>query len=130
MRNLTLGGLLVLTSAAAVAYVYRNPELTPCTVCRVEPADTDEPATGAVEPSPGDACCPKCKSNVVDVVDLSTAYPVGSPLTGTNISFDEPPLAKPRSQVILPAQFELPATESAPPPRDAAELAPSPRILK
>lgn len=117
MRNLTLGALLVLTSAAAIAYVYRNPESSPCTVCQVEPADTTEPATGAEEPSTGDACCPKCKSNVVDVVDLNTAYPVGSPLTGTNISFDEPPLAKPRSQVILPAQFELPAPELAPSPR-------------
>ena len=108
MRNLTLGGLLVLTSAAAIAYVYTNPTSGTCKTCSTE-------AVIAVEESTG---CTTCKPGVVDVVDLNTAYPVATALAESTISFDEPPLAKPRGDV-LPAAFELPASEIAPAPRRA-----------
>ncbi len=112
MRNLTLGGLLVLTSAAAIAYVYTNPTSGSCKTC---PADAVIGTATAVEESTG---CTTCKPGVVDVVDLNTAYPVNSAFTESMISFDEPPLAKPRGDV-LPAAFELPASEIAPAPRRA-----------
>ena len=108
MRNLTLGGLLVLTSAAALAYVYTNPTSGTCKTCSTEAATAVEDSTG----------CTACKPGVVDVVDLNTAYPVATALAESTISFDEPPLAKPRGDV-LPAAFELPASEIAPAPRRA-----------
>lgn len=109
MRNLTLGGLLVLTSAAAIAYVYTNPTSGNCKTCPVEAAIAAVPA---VEETTA------CKPGVVDVVDLNSAYPVTGALAESTISFDEPPLAKPRGDV-LPAAFELPASEIAPAPRRA-----------
>jgi hypothetical protein len=126
MRNLVLGGLLAVTSATAVLYVIVNPTPRSCSV-RIEepkPAEVTAP-TATEEPS-----CPKCKSNVVDVVDLNTAYPVGPQTGGNAISFDEPPYAKPRAQGLVPTKFEMPLSEEAPAPRDAAELAPSPRLAK
>jgi len=108
MRNLTLGGLLVVTSAAAIAYVYTNPTSGTCQTRSAE-------AVTAVEETSG---CTACKPGVVDVVDLNTAYPVATALAESTISFDEPPLAKPRGD-ILPAAFELPASEIAPAPRRA-----------
>ncbi len=126
MRNLVLGGLLAVTSATAVAYVLVNPAPKPCSAC-VEPAPPAEvvaPST-CEEVSP---TCSKCKSGVVDVVDLTTAYPVGP--TGTGVSFDEPPLAKPRSPQLIATRFESTLAEEAPMPREAAELAPAPRPAK
>ena len=113
MRNLVLGGLLAVTSATAVAYVIVNPTPRSSAVCFGEPkpAEMDAPAL-AGEPS-----CPKCKSNVVDVVDLTTAYPVGPVPGGNAISFDEPPYAKPRQQGLVPTKFEMPLSEEAPAPR-------------
>lgn len=113
MRHFVLGGLLVLTSAAAIAYVYANPTATPCCLSESIPV-----ATGSEDslPSP---CCEKCKSGVVDVVDLNSAYSANTASSGT-ISFDEPPLAKPRSTEFLPAQFE----------ETNSELAPAPRLVK
>lgn len=112
MRNLTLGGLLVLTSAAAIAYVYTNPTAGTCKTCPTEAATATVPAVGET------TGCTACKPGVVDVVDLNSAYPVTSALDESTISFDEPPLAKPRGDV-LPAAFELPASEIAPAPRRA-----------
>ena len=112
MRNLTLGGLLILTSAAAIAYVYTNPTAGSCRICPTETVISAVPAVGET------TGCTLCKPVVVDVVDLNTAYPVTGALAESTISFDEPPLAKPRGDV-LPAAFELPASEIAPAPRRA-----------
>ncbi len=122
MRNLALVGLLVCTSAAAVAYVVVHPDNAPSAPTAPVAAETESP--------PCDSCCTNCKSEVVDVVDLGTAYPVGTPSGIAGVSFDEPPLAKPRQPELIPARFEEPASELAPAPREAAELAPVPRILK
>ena len=113
MRHFVLGGLLVLTSAAAIAYVYANPTATPC--CLSE----STPVAAAAEDSSASPCCEKCKSGVVDVVDLNSAYSVNTASSST-ISFDEPPLAKPRAIEFLPAQFE----------ETNSELAPAPRLVK
>ena len=110
MRNLTLGGLLVLTSAAAIGYVYTNPTSGTCKTCPTEAAISTVPA---VEETTG---CTACKPGVVDVVDLHSAYPASRALGESTISFDEPPFAKPRGD-LLPAAFELPASEIAPAPR-------------
>jgi len=126
MRNLVLGGLLAVTSATAVAYVIVNPAPKPCSAC-VEPT----PPTEVAAPSPSEETppsCSKCKPSVVDVVDLTTAYPVGP--TGTGVSFDEPPLAKPRSPQLIATRYESTLGEEAPMPREAAELAPAPRPAK
>ncbi len=114
MRHFVLGGLLVLTSAAAIAYVYANPTATPCCLSESIPVATGSDDSSSVSP-----CCEKCKSGVVDVVDLSSAYSVNTASSST-ISFDEPPLAKPRSTEFLPAQFE----------ETNSELAPAPRLVK
>jgi len=126
MRNLVLGGLLAVTAAAAVAYVIVNPTPRPCSVRIEEPVHAEVTAPTLTE----EPACAKCKSNVVDVVDLSTAYPVGPQPSATNISFDEPPFAKPRQPALIATQFEMPLSEAAPAPRDAAELAPTPRLSK
>ena len=109
MRNLVLGGLLAVTSATAVAYVIVNPTSRPSNVCYDEPKPAEVVAP-TEEPS-----CPKCKSTVVDVVDLTTAYPVGPQPNG--ISFDEPPYAKPRQPALVAAQYDGPPSEVAPAPR-------------
>lgn len=112
MRNLTLGVLLVLTSAAAIAYVHTNPTAGTCKTGPTEETIATVPAVGET------TVCITCSPGVVDVVDLNSAYPAtGAPAEST-ISFDEPPLAKPRGDV-LPAAFELPASEIAPAPRRA-----------
>ena len=111
MRNLVLGGLLAVTSATAVAYVIVNPTPRPCNVCY------DEPKLVEVVAPIEETSCPKCKSNVVDVVDLSTAYPVGPVSGGNAISFDEPPYAKPRQPALVAAQYDAPLSEVAPAPR-------------
>ncbi len=121
MRNLALGGLLVFTSAAAIAYVYTKPAEQPASARIEEAARTPDVC-------PEESGCPSCQSNVVDVVDLNTAYHSASQVPG--VSFDEPPLAKPRPQSIIPARFEQPDLELAPSPRDAAEVAPAPRLVK
>ena len=115
MRHIVLGGLLVLTSAAAIAYVYANPIATPCCLSELTPV-----ATGSDDSSLASPCCEKCKSGVVDVVDLNSAYTANALVGGATISFDEPPLAKPRSTEFLPAQFE----------ESNSELAPAPRLVK
>ena len=125
MRNLALGGLLILTSAAAIGYVYTNPTAPPCTTCQPKLNDLVEPSN---EPCHEETGCPSCKPAVVDVVDLNTAYQTASPIPG--VSFDEPPLAKPRSQAVTPTSFEEPISEVAPAPREAAEVAPAPRSVK
>ena len=126
MRNLVLGGLLAVTSTTAVAYVIVNPTPRSCVVRFDEPK-----LVGAVAQTPAEEpTCTKCKSNVVDVVDLNTAYPVGPGPSASNISFDEPPYAKPRQPALVAAQYDGPPSEVAPAPRDGAELAPSPRLAK
>lgn len=112
MRNLALGGLLVLTSAAAIGYVYTNPTPPPCTTCQSEFRETE---VTVEEPAPGESGCPSCKPAVVDVVDLNTAYQGASQIPG--VSFDEPPLAKPRTPAVTPTSFEEPISELAPAPR-------------
>ena len=111
MRQFVLGGLLVLTSAAAIAYVYANPTSTPCCLSESTPI-----ATGSDDSLSGSPCCEKCKSGVVDVVDLNTAYSANAASNST-ISFDEPPLAKPNLTKFIPVQFEDPNSELAPAPR-------------
>ena len=126
MRNLVLGGLFAVTSATAVVYVIVNPAPRSCSVRFEEPQPAEVAAPTAVE----EPSCTKCKSNVVDVVDLTTAYPVGPQPSANTISFDEPPYAKPRPPALIATQFEVPLSEVAPAPRDAAELAPAPRSAK
>ena len=127
MRHLALVGLLILTSGAAIAYVYTTPTPKPCEALGAEPQPDDAIPLPRLEFVP---VCPKCKPAVVDVVDLNAAYPVGAASVGSEISFDEPPFAKPRTPQIIAAQFEVPVVEPAPAPRDAPELAPEPRPFK
>ena len=123
MRHFVLVGLVIATSSAAVAYVCSHSNRSKCGTCILSPVEDSTPA-----PSDEPACA-KCKSNVVDVVDLNTAYPVTTQTPGSTVSFEEPPFAKPRQPELLPTQFEVPA-ELAPAPREATELAPAPRLVK
>ena len=111
MRNFTLGALLLLTSVAAIAYVYQKPACPAGEPCPLEMLSGPEATAGDI---PVAAPCEKCKGGVVDVVDLTTAY-ANSPANGTAISFEEPPYAKPRD--VQPVQFEQPTVEIAPAPR-------------
>ena len=122
MRNLVLGGLLAVTSATAVIYAVVNPTPKPV-VCTEQPKPV-EIALPTEEPG-----CSKCKPGVVDVVDLNAAYPITTQTPGSTVSFEEPPFAKPKQPGIIPAEFVAPV-EQAPAPREAAELAPAPKLVK
>lgn len=122
MKNTILCGVLVLATGGGVAYLVAN---------RSTPVPISAPASPAAVTAPAEAVsadpsvpCPKCQtrsSAVTDVVDLSVKFATRSEANGEFISFDEPPLAKPKSGVT-PVQHETPELpdlrEVLPPPRE------------
>lgn len=121
MKHSILCGALVLATGGGVAFLVTNrPAPVPASA---SPADTPDPAVESVSADPS-APCPKCQSGsscVTDVIDLSARFATKSEANGEFISFDEPPLAKPKVDVA-PAQHETPKVpdirEVLPPPRE------------
>jgi len=121
MKNTILCGVLVLATGGGVAYLVANrpaPVPTPAS-----PAETHPTVAEAASADPS-APCPHCQSGastVTDVIDLSARFATKSEAKGEFISFDEPPLAKPKAGVT-PVQHETPELpdlrEVLPPPRE------------
>jgi hypothetical protein len=147
MRNWILGGLLACVSSAGVAYVLaRNSTGSHCGPC-IETSNqlkdripADSTVMGDRSWSELEPCdhCSKCKegnSKVVDVVDLDRSFRMADGSPKPVVSFEEPPLAKPRGEVT-PVKFEVPtAVEVLPMPREvepysAGKTLPSPHYLK
>ena len=118
MKHPILCGMLVLATGGGVAFVVAN-RPTPVTV-------PDTPLAAATEsPTTADPC-PQCRTGsagVTDVTDLSARFAAKSEANGEFVSFDEPPLAKPKGDV-------LPAGHNTPKPADTREVLPPPREEK
>lgn len=114
MKNPILCGLLVMATGGGVAFVVAN---------RPTPVPLSEVTTAATEidtPDPSVPCvkCQTGAAGVTDVTDLSTKFAAKSEARGEFISFDEPPLAKPKPDVTA-VGHEVPGTrEVLPPPRE------------
>jgi hypothetical protein len=89
-------------------------------------SDNATPVAVSAEPSSGDeACCELCKTcqpspnKVYDVVDLKTGFQTAT-VEVPFVSFDEPPLAKPRAGAIVSVLFveSKSGVEVLPPPRE------------
>lgn len=120
MKNTFLCGALVLATGGGVAFVVANRPTAPIE-STARPADT--PAEPAPAPATDTVCtaCQTGKPQVVDVTDLSARFAAQSRAKGEFVSFDEPPLAKPKGDV-LPVEHEVPTPdprEVLPPPREA-----------
>src|SRR5262249_34054467 len=121
VKHSILCGVLVLATGDGVAYLVANrsaPVPTPASPVETSPTTAE---TASTDPS---APCPKCQagsSTVTDVIDLSAKFATKSEAQGEFISFDEPPLAKPKAGVT-PVQHETPELpdlrEVLPPPRE------------
>jgi hypothetical protein len=124
MRTWIFGGCLAVVTAGGVGFVVSGGgKLSHCGLCvdptRARPATAPAP----VEPAGGSSAPP-----VVEVVDIDAelAIPAG-PAPAPFVSFDEPPLARPRvgqdpAPELIPASF----AEAAP----AIERAPLPRLVR
>jgi hypothetical protein len=130
MRNWILGGLLACVSSAGVAYVLaRNSTGSHCGPCIEKPVDTrtvELPPLGGGFARQMESCehCSKCKEDpqtVVDVVDLDHSFRMADGSPKPAIRFEEPPLAKPRGEVV-PVKFEVPAVEVLPMPREVGAI--------
>ncbi len=113
MKQTILCGALVMATGGGVAFVLANRPTAP--------ADTSpKPAAVATAGEPTDPC-PTCRTGsagVTDVVDLTAKFAAKSVERGEFVSFDEPPLARPKGDV-QPVGHELPADrEVLPPPRE------------
>jgi len=126
MRNWILGGFLACFTSAGVAYVLaRNTAESHCGACVEKPAIIENvilPPMGRGFGFSSESCehCGKCSegsSKVVDVVDLDRSFLKADGTPKPAVSFEEPPLAKPRGEVT-PVKFEVPVqVEIAPMPR-------------
>ena len=122
MRNWILGGLLACCTSGGIAFVLaKNSTDSHCGPCLKQPAAL---ADGQVESdrslkATASGTCEKCSKGppVVDVVDLDRTFLMADG-TRPPVSFEEPPLAKPRGEVT-PVVFisPIPAVEVAPMPR-------------
>jgi hypothetical protein len=117
VKHTILCGALVLATGGGVAFVVANRPTAPA-----EPV-TARPADAPAETNTNTACtaCQSGGSAVVDVTDLSARFAAQSQAKGEFVSFDEPPLARPKGEV-QPVEHEVPtpdAREVLPPPREA-----------
>jgi hypothetical protein len=129
MRNWILGGMLACVSSAGVAYVLaKNSTGSHCGPCIEKPVVLEtvqkDPITGRCDAYPIEGSASSCehcnKTKVVDVVDLDRSFRMADGTPKPVVSFEEPPLAKPRGEV-MPVRFEEPA---------AVEVLPMPREVK
>lgn len=113
MKNLIVCGLLVLATGGGVAFVVAN---------RPPPVPPSEVGLPAVEAAPTEpAVCAKCQTGstgVTDVTDLSAQFAAKSDARGEFVSFDEPPLAKPKADVTAVGHEVPEVREVLPPPRE------------
>ena len=115
MKNPILCGLLVLATGGGVAFVVAN---RPTPVPPPEAATTQLHETAPTDPS---APCPQCQTGVcgvTDVTDLSAKFAAKSEARGEFVSFDEPPLAKPKPDVTAVGHEVPEMREVLPPPRE------------
>lgn len=119
MKNLILCTVVLLATGGGVAFLVASHHATPAVVAA--PPDTPAPPTTPATDS--DAPCPHCQpgatGTVYDVTDLSARFAVRSEAKGEFVSFDEPPLAKPKGE-LTPAKHEVAEQprEVLPPPRE------------
>ena len=110
MRNWILGGFLACLTSAGIAYVLaKNTADSHCGLCIDKPDETVQihrlpPEVVGGRPKIPNGECEHCKgtpdkSGVVDVVDLDRAFLLADG-TRPKIRFEEPPLAKPRGEVV------------------------------
>lgn len=119
MKNLILCTVVLLATGGGVAFLVANHHSTPPVAAAPVDTPPDQPTPAAAGP---DTPCPKCQPNspgtVYDVTDLSARFAVRSEAKGEFVSFDEPPLAKPK-EGVTPAKHEVVAPrEVLPPPRE------------
>ncbi len=114
MKNPIVCGLLVLATGGGVAFVVAN-RPTPVPL-------PDATTTQVTETAPTDpAVCVKCQTGtagVTDVTDLSARFAAQSDARGEFVSFDEPPLAKPKPDVTAVGHEVPEVREVLPPPRE------------
>ncbi len=113
MKNPIVCGLLVLATGGGVAFVVAN-RTPPVPLSEVVPPSTD---TAPTDP----AVCAKCQTGsagVTDVTDLSARFAAKSDARGEFVSFDEPPLAKPKADVTAVGHEVPESREVLPPPRE------------
>jgi hypothetical protein len=113
VKHPILCGMLVLATGGGVAFVVAN-RPTPVTV-------PDTPLAAATEsPTTADPC-PQCRTGsagVTDVTDLSARFAAKSEARGEFVSFDEPPLAKPKGELMPVTHETTDPREVLPPPRE------------
>jgi hypothetical protein len=122
MRNWILGGFLACFTSAGVAYVLaKNAHGSHCGPCIEKPAVVEtvknEPVVGRCDAYPVEPCDHCNKTKIVDVIDLDNSFRMADGSPKPVVSFEEPPLAKPRGEVV-PVKFETPAVEVLPMPRE------------
>lgn len=114
MKNPIVCGLLVLATGGGVAFVVAN-RPTPVPL-------PDATTTQITETAPTDpAVCVNCQTGtagVTDVTDLSARFAVRSEARGEFVSFDEPPLARPKADVAVVEHQAPDLREVLPPPRE------------
>jgi hypothetical protein len=121
VKHALVAAALVLVTGGGVAFLLTNRPAPPA-------APTAEPTAPPVAATPINpaAPCPQCQSGaceVVDVTDLTARFAAKSEASGEFISFDEPPLARPKGDL-------LPVRHDSPTPADAREVLPPPREAK
>lgn len=114
MKNLILCAVVLLATGGGVAFLVASHHATPPVVAA--PPDTPpDPTTPDANPdSPCTKCRPNAPGTVYDVTDLSARFAIRSEAKGEFVSFDEPPLARPK-EGVTPAKHEV---EVLPPPRE------------
>ncbi len=121
MKHALVAATLVFVTGGGVAFLLTNRPAPPI----AHTADTTA-QTVAADPIDPAAPCVKCQSgacDVVDVTDLSARFAAKSEASGEFVSFDEPPLARPKGEF-------LPVRHDSPKPADAREVLPPPREEK
>jgi hypothetical protein len=114
VKNPIVCGLLVLATGGGVAFVVAN---------RPTPVPLPDATTRLTDTAPADPSvpCPQCQTGacvVTDVTDLSARFAAKSEVRGEFISFDEPPLAKPKPDVTAVGHEVPEMREVLPPPRE------------
>jgi hypothetical protein len=119
VKHVLVAATLVLVTGGGVAFLLTNrpaPPVAPTAETVDQVTATDLQAVPCVTCQSG-AC------EVVDVTDLTARFAAKSEASGEFISFDEPPLAKPKGDL-------LPVRHDSPKPADAREVLPPPREEK
>lgn len=118
MKHALVAATLVFVTGGGVAFLLTNRPAPPAA-----PTAETTAQTAATDPA---APCAKCQTgscDVVDVTDLSARFAAKSEASGEFVSFDEPPLARPKGEF-------LPVRHDSPKPADTREVLPPPREEK